>query len=98
MVTKYRSPAPAPQRGRGRAKRNTTRHRYAPDATALRATIQALWRKERRLGRFVSAEEVCLDLDGLDIEALRALRAQICIRLQQQMAAAAFTTADKPSL
>jgi hypothetical protein len=70
-----------------RPSRRRQRHQEAPDAPALCAAIRALWHKERRLGHYVPADELCLDLTDLDSEALRALRAQVALRLRRHLAA-----------
>lgn len=94
MVAEYRplpdapasEPASPPARRRTRSKAAQA-VAYTPDACALAAAIQALWGRERRLGGYVPAEELCLDLDELSIEALRALRARVRLRLDAHLAA-----------
>ncbi len=79
MVAEYRPPARAQRRSR-------TTYRYNPDTDALRASIHGLWQKERLLGAYAPVEEVCLDLEVLDSDALRALRARIRARLDARVA------------
>jgi hypothetical protein len=54
--------------------------------TALAVSIRALWRKERQLGMYAPVEEMCLDLDEMDIEALRTLKAHIWLRIREHIA------------
>jgi hypothetical protein len=84
MVAEYRPTTRTPRRSRKNARHPGNVSSYVPDKLALGATIRALWRKERRLGGYAPVEEVCLDLDELDIEALRALRARVTLRLREQ--------------
>lgn len=58
----------------------------ALDTAALRVTIQALWRKERRLGVYSPLDELCMDLDTLDMEELYALRTRIFRRVREYVA------------
>lgn len=85
MVAEYRVPAHAPQRSRAHIQKSSFDYLYSPDAAALRVTIQALWRKGRRVGYGVPLDELCLNLETLDIESLCALKARIRLRLTEQM-------------
>jgi hypothetical protein len=86
MVAEYRPTTRTPRRSRKNSPHGSA-HAYMPDKLALGATIRALWQKEHRLGSYAPVEEVCLDLDELDIEALRALRARVLMRLRERVAA-----------
>lgn len=77
MVAEYRASAHMlPQR------------RATPDTDILCAMVRALWRKERRLGGYAPIDEVCLDLEALDADALRGLRARIRARISSTLAPA----------
>jgi hypothetical protein len=83
MVAEYRASARPLRQQRAAANRHA-----APDVDVLCARVRALWRKERRLGAYAPADEVCLDLEALDIEALRGLRARIRARIASALAPA----------
>ncbi|NJL04782.1 MAG: hypothetical protein HC911_07695 [Chloroflexaceae bacterium] len=53
----------------------------APDASAVRATIRAMWLKERRTGSYAPTDELVLDLDQLDLGDLLSLKNTIRARL-----------------
>jgi hypothetical protein len=90
MVAEYRQTHPAARSTR----RSRTGHAasahlsYAPDASALCVAIRRLWSKERRLGSYVPTEELSLDLETLDADALHALRAQVRTRIATRTNAA----------
>lgn len=77
-------PAHLPRRSRSKSRQPS----YALDIDALCVTIRSLWSKERRLGAYSPTDELCLDLETLDIEALRGLRAQIRARIEARLTAA----------
>lgn len=80
----------ASQRRRGKPQRGSRRaapvtRLASPDPAALRATIRALWCKERTLGVYSPVDELCLDLDALDLNDLRALKTRILARLHSHI-------------
>jgi hypothetical protein len=87
MVAHQHKSARSTRRRRTRAPQEQAEPIYTPDSDALSATIRALWAKERRLGCYSPAEELGLDLEALEIEALRALRARIQGRLHAHVQA-----------
>jgi hypothetical protein len=88
MVAEYHITSRSPRRRRGTTQPEATEQRqgHLPDAAALSAMIQTLWRKEYQLGVYAPVEELCLNLDELDLDALRALRARILLRLHNRIA------------
>jgi hypothetical protein len=83
MVAEYRQThsAARPTR-RSRAGHAASAHSsYTPDVSTLCVAIRRLWSKERRLGHYAPTEELCLDLETLDADALHALRTQVRTRI-----------------
>lgn len=58
-----------------------------PDQAALCATIRGLWQKEYRLGGYAPVNELCLELDALDLGDLLALKNRIRARLSARLEA-----------
>ncbi len=56
-----------------------------PDANAVRATIRALWHKERRVAGHAPTDELILDLEQLDLGDLLSLKHTIRARLTARM-------------
>jgi hypothetical protein len=84
--------APEPRRRRNR--RAARSEVLPPEPHALRCTIRALWAKERRLGRYASAAELCQDLESLEVHELQALKGHILARLKAQIAQVRTTSPD----
>lgn len=85
MVAEYRQSPRTPRPGPRRNRQARLDDSYNPNAAALAATIRALWGKERRLGHYAPIEELCLNLDQLEIEALRALKARMIARINERL-------------
>lgn len=88
MLAEHRTNAQPARSGRSSKRRARIDYIYSPDASALGMTIRALWRKERRLGSYAPAEELCCNLEELEVTELRELKARILERIQAQLAAA----------
>jgi hypothetical protein len=89
MVAEYRMTTPTPRRSRKTTRAARAEPDYAPSTLSLAVSIRALWRKERRLGMYAAAEEMCLDLDEMEIAALQELKKRIVQRIREHVAAEA---------
>jgi hypothetical protein len=78
------------------ARRASVTRLNSPEPAALRATIRALWCKERTLGVYSPADEVGLDLETLDLNDLRALKTRILARLHHRITS--IVQADEAAL
>jgi hypothetical protein len=90
MVAEYRQthPVARPTRRSRTGQATATHPSYEPDASALCVAIRRLWSKERRLGSYAPTEELSLDLETLDTDALHTLRAQVRTRIATRASAA----------